>query len=330
MKSEYHDDTRGSRERYGRFPLCAAWYVPVVLAALAGCTAGDDSVSTAGDVRPSIRAATIQPNPIVLSGAISVQAEANAQGRRTVRFRYRWIVNGHPLPNQQDYSLDPSALKQGDRVTVEVTPYDEQSQGSVFRTAEAVVSNTPPVVRGVVLELNQKRGGTVLQASVDSLDPDQDEIHHKYRWWKNKDLLMEGENNSLEAKDLLQTDVIVVSVTPRDRTGTGQEVYSDPLTIGNRPPTITSSPPSLARDDRYEYVVTALDPENERVTYSLETSPPGMEIEEESGRLTWLIQSGSSGGHKVRVVARDGHGGTAFQEFEITIPASSPTKPERA
>ena len=56
-----------------------------------------------------------------------------------------------------------------------------------------------------------------------------------------------------------------------------------------------------------------------------------MVIDKETGHLVWQIPPGQLGRHRVRIVAEDGQGGTAFQEFDFTLPASGkPAKPEGA
>jgi hypothetical protein len=56
------------------------------------------------------------------------------------------------------------------------------------------------------------------------------------------------------------------------------------------------------------------------MTYALTVGPPGMVIGEHSGRIEWMLRSEDKGVHHVRIEVRDSLDGTAYQEFDITVP----------
>jgi hypothetical protein len=98
----------------------------------------------------------------------------------------------------------------------------------------------------------------------------------------------------------------------------------------NSPPAIVSAPSAPTGRDRYEYAVKAVDPEGDRLTYRLEAAPPGMTIDAETGQIQWSVAPTAAGTHHVRVVVQDVGGGTAFQEFDVSVPSSPPVKSEGA
>ncbi len=51
------------------------------------------------------------------------------------------------------------------------------------------------------------------------------------------------------------------------------------------------------------------------------TAPPGMTIDRVSGLVNWPVTPGLAGTHRVKIMADDGQGGAAWQEFEISIPS---------
>jgi hypothetical protein len=91
----------------------------------------------------------------------------------------------------------------------------------------------------------------------------------------------------------------------------------------NRAPVITSSPAGPTKRGAFEYVVTATDPDNDTLTYKLETAPSGMTIEASTGKIAWQMTSSLTGPQQVRVSVHDGNQGQAFQEFTLTPPQAA-------
>ncbi len=298
---------------------------------LAGCSSEPTQMNLEGASRsqnnhpPSVRSVRITPNPVVLTGPLSVQVEGEDQDRDPLTFRYQWLVNGEPVPGAVGHQLSTDALKRGDRVSVEVIPFDGKGQGAPYRTEPVIVGNTLPVVSRVTIEPGQIRVGDVLQAQVEGTDADHDEVRYRFRWWKNNRLVSEGEENTFDTAGFLRDDVVAVSVIPRDGGGEGKEVFSPTMTIANSPPKITSVPHSIIQQGRYLYTVTVVDPEGDPVSFSLPTAPPGMTIDQKTGRVDWQIPRESKGSYRVKVVVQDDRGGWAFQEFDLSLsaPASS-------
>ncbi|MHB0960422.1 MAG: putative Ig domain-containing protein [Pirellulaceae bacterium] len=97
-------------------------------------------------------------------------------------------------------------------------------------------------------------------------------------------------------------------------------------TAANGSPVITSVPPAHATvEQTYSYRVTAIDPENDPITYRLDAAPSGMTIDGSSGLLTWtptLAQTAAP--QQVVIVASDGQGGMGWQSFTLTPPVNTP------
>jgi hypothetical protein len=75
--------------------------------------------------------------------------------------------------------------------------------------------------------------------------------------------------------------------------------------------------------------VKAVDADGDSLSFTLDVAPPGMVIDKETGHLFWQIPPGQLSGHRVRIVAEDGQGGKAFQEFDFSLPVPVvPAKPE--
>ena len=147
---------RGITPRAQRFIWLAALLAPLSMMLL-GCQreVGADNPNTiviTGNHPPVVRAATLHPAPLVLTGPIVVHVDAQDVDRNPLSFRYRWIVNGQPVRNQDGEQLLPELLKRGDAVSVEIWPHDGMVEGRPFTSEPVVVGNSPPVVAHLAIE----------------------------------------------------------------------------------------------------------------------------------------------------------------------------------
>ena len=300
------------------------------------CTGGGSSepsnapASSGNNRPPVIKSARILSNPILLSGPVEVQIDAEDPEREPISFQYRWFVDNVALISQATATLPSEQLRRGQAVSVEITPTAGMQKGEVYRTATVAVGNTPPSIASVVLFPQTIEIGERLEAQVEASDPDHDRVDLTYRWLKNNVAIKEGEEPFLTTTGLSSRDQIAVEVTAHDPSATGNSVRSAALTFGNRPPKIVSVPPASDATSPYEYVVKAVDPDGDHMAFQLETAPPGMTINAQSGHIVWSLPSNQHGTFHVKVVAQDGQGGAAFQEFDLTLSAPAAAKPAGA
>ena len=248
----------------------------------------------------------------------------------TAGFQYQWMVNGDPLRDQTGPTLTPSMLKRGDRVTVGLVPTSGTVQGTRYQAGPVVVGNTPPVVGALSIERPDDPHAPVF-AKMNAVDADQDEIQFDIRWWRNNKVVKQGPEQTLDTTGFQTKDTLEAEVTPRDQSSVGKAVRSESIFVGNSSPKIVSAPAVLIGRERYEYTVKAVDADGDTLSFLLEAAPPGMVIDKETGHLVWQIPPDQLGSQRVRIVAEDGQGGKAFQEFHFTLPAPvAPAKPEGA
>lgn len=87
----------------------------------------------------------------------------------------------------------------------------------------------------------------------------------------------------------------------------------------NHSPVITSySPDSATATVSFSYEVTAIDADKDKLTYTLEVSPPGMSINA-GGGINWSVPDNPHARIPVTVKVTDGKGGVATQSFSIHI-----------
>jgi hypothetical protein len=295
-----------------------------------GCLSGEgsDTVSRTSGVAnhpPVVKAVSIMPSPVTLSGPLAVRVEAQDLDLNTISFRYRWLVNGQALPGQTRESLPPELLKRGDQVAVEVTPFDGIVEGAPFLSAPALVVNTAPILSHVGVDLDHQAQGRRLLAKVDVVDPDDDSVSLTYRWRNNETVLKEGEENTLDLAGLTAKDTIQLDVTASDGVPDGTVTVTERFTLSNSAPTIVTKPSPPPNGDLYDYLVRATDADGDPVTYVLEVAPPGMTIDANTGRIHWKVSPEVKGSYRVRVVAKDPQGGFAAQEFDLSVKAVGPS-----
>ncbi|HXV68349.1 MAG TPA: Ig domain-containing protein [Nitrospira sp.] len=318
---------------YRWFPLIAGLSALTVGASCTGGSSPGASGSAGplkGNQAPAITSARILNDPIPLTGPVAVQVEADDPEREAVSFQYQWYVDNVPLPKQTDATLPAEILRRGQTVMVEIVPTDGTHRGQPYRTKPILVGNTSPKIISISFTPLAVRPGDKIEAQVEAADPDHDRVDLTYKWFRNDAVIQEGEEPFLDTAGLASGDRIVVEVTAHDPAKSGSSLRSDALVLGNSAPTIVSSPPAPGAPDRFEYAVRAVDPDGDRLTYQLESAPPGMTISEASGQIAWSIPADQRGTFHVKVVARDGRGGMASQEFDLTLTAASSAKPAEA
>ena len=315
-----------------RTPSSARWILAaLVVAAAEGCSSSpQDGSGVSGAAKtnhaPTVRLVTIVPNPLILAGPITAHVMADDTDRTDPKKRFQWIVNGAPVLGATGPELDSMHAKRGDQVALEVVALDGELESAPYRTDPIPVVNTPPLVSHVTVEADAEKNNRV-HAKVDAVDPDRDEIHYSYRWWRNDKQVKEGEESVLDTTGFGRKDVVVVEVTARDQDAAAAPVRSTPSALGNSPPLIVSNPAALTNREQYEYVVQAKDVDGDTVTYGLETGPPGMTIDKTTGQVNWKVIPGVAGTHRVKIMAEDGQGGIAWQEFELSIPSTAQSQP---
>ncbi|NJL16623.1 MAG: hypothetical protein HC938_04915 [Nitrospira sp.] len=299
------------------------------MALASACTGGEVSETTppatraSGNRPPVITTAVIITTPLSQAAPAAVQIQSEDPERQAVSFQYQWYVDTVPVAAQTNATLPAQFFKRGQTVFVEIIPTDGTNKGQPYRTASVVVENTSPRVTAVSLVPQVARAGDRLDAQVEASDPEHDRVDLSYKWYRNDSLVKEGEDPFLDTISFAAPDKITVEVRASDPAGASHSSKSEPLTLGNSGPRIVSTPPTEAVQNRFDYSIHALDPDGDQLTYQLEMAPPGMAISSESGHIGWQIPADQQGTFHVKVVAKDGHGGIATQEFDLTLTGNS-------
>jgi hypothetical protein len=297
------------------------------------CTGGEGTESTApatgasGNRPPVVTTALIINTPLSQAAPAAVQIQSEDPEREAVSFHYQWYVDNAPMAGQTNATLPPEFFRRGQTVFVEIIPTDGASKGQPYRTAGVAIGNTSPKVTAVSLVPQTARAGDRLEAQVEAHDLDHDRVDLTFKWYRNDTVIKEGEDSFLDTTGFAAPDRVAVEVRASDPAGSAHSLKSEPLALGNSGPTIVSTPPTVAVQGRFDYLVQARDPDGDQLTYRLEMAPPGMVISSESGHIGWQIPTGQQGIFHVKVVAKDEHGGLATQEFDLTLTQKTPSAP---
>jgi large repetitive protein len=106
------------------------------------------------------------------------------------------------------------------------------------------------------------------------------------------------------------------------RGGVAEQAFT--LTVvaqgSNRPPSLTSVPPSVATADaRYRYEALGEDPDGDPLFWSLDEAPDGMVIDPQTGVVQWTPGDGQIGEHSVSVRVMDVNGSFVGQSFTVAV-----------
>lgn len=186
----------------------------------------------------------------------------------------------------------------------------QEKQGS----PSAETKNLPPQLRKVRLMPEVFKQGDILYVDTEANDPDGDEVTISYEWYKNGELVSTERQLNYPVK---RGDTIVIKIKPFDGKDYGKGITLN-REILNLPPVIVDHKGYHLNKDTFIYQVKASDPDGDHLSYSLKTAPPGMTIDQ-NGLIKWNILPDFKGKASVTVSVKDGHGGEAVYNFEVTV-----------
>jgi hypothetical protein len=88
-------------------------------------------------------------------------------------FHFKWSLNGEDIHPWDSSLLPGDSFKKGDRISLEVTPFDGHDYGPVFQGQDIIIPNAPP--HFLTAPPTQFRGGTYLYEAK-AEDPDGDDV----------------------------------------------------------------------------------------------------------------------------------------------------------
>ncbi len=226
------------------------------LVSMVACSGGSSPTASAGAVSspanqpPVITSAQFLQSPLSLEAPVAVQIHAEDPEREAVSFQYQWYVDGVEVNGQRSATLPADLLRRGQMIKARILPSDGNQKGEAFWTEAVPVGNTAPRIASVTLAPLAAEAGVILQAHAEVSDPDHDRVELTYRWYKNNDIVKEGEDSYLETTGFRSRDQIAVEVTARDSGPVGHSMRSALLVLKNSLRKIVSTPPPSTTPER--------------------------------------------------------------------------------
>lgn len=264
---------------------------------------------------PRLTRVEIVPSEPDLQSVLTLALQAEDPDQDTVTYRYRWFVNHKEVGDQPVLSM--KGFRQGDLVSVEVTPSDGKSEGSSLPGPTVKIGNHPPVVTRIALLPAEPKAGQAMTVEVEGKDEEGDTIFYAYEWEINGRPVEGVAGNLLDGTLIHSADQIRVHVSPSDSFSAGTPTASRPTVVINQPPEIVSSPATQVEENQYRYQITAHDPDGDPIEYRLDGGPPGMELDPASGLLVWKVEPLPEGTVPVTIQVNDKKGGKSIQRFTL-------------
>lgn len=264
---------------------------------------------------PRLTRVEIFPSSPDLQSVLKVVLQAEDPDQDTLTYRHRWFVNKKEVGDQSVLSL--KGFRQGDLISVEVTPSDGKGEGPSLFSPVVQIGNHPPIVTSIVLLPTEPKIGETINAKVEGRDEEGDTIFYDYQWEINGEPVEGVAGNLLYGKLIHSADQIRVLITPSDSFTMGTPTASRLIAVINQPPEIISSPTSEIEENQYRYQVVARDPDGDAIEYRLDGGPPGMAVDTVSGLLVWKVEALSQEIVPVTIQAIDKKGGKSIQRFTI-------------
>ncbi len=126
-----------------------------------------------------------------------------------------------------------------------------------------------------------------------------------------------------------QLGVQSVRVRVQDILGhTVEQTYQIAVRSASTVPTIASAPPTQAAvGQTYVYAITTLNPSNSPLDYSLSARPDGMQVDPQSGIITWTPAPDQIGPTVVLVQVSDRIGNFSTQAFSVLVASGASNRP---
>jgi len=294
-----------------------------VLVMVASCGTKDEKEKST-DTSPAVPAiSSVEILPENPSKSSLLETVVKFDQPETADVLYRWMKNGKEIMGETESTLKQDNFQKGDTIAVEVTPYRDKVKGKAFPSKPVVIVNSPPVLRSFAIEPMPAHSKDELTALLDVFDADGEYVRTSYQWKKGKEDIPGATGSTLSTDYFKKGDRIGCQARVSDGESPEASYYSSEAVILNSAPLITSNPTAEAMEvSSYEYTVTAEDPDEDEVKFSLSSAPEGMTINSDSGLVRWQISDQQQGGtYNFEVIAIDPEGAQSVQPITLTLTA---------
>jgi FG-GAP repeat len=214
--------------------------------------------------------ARISPEAPTTADTLTCQTASIDLDGDELTWSYAWYNDGVLV--SRDETIDHSSFDQGDVVYCDALPNDGSENGYPASSASVTLVNGPPIAT-ITFDEESPKTDTLLGASVDVIDPDDDTLYFEHVWLVDGQPLLHG-GLSLDGATWFDRDQVVsLAVGARDALG-NQSATSASLTVVNSPPetpVLSLDPDPARRDDDLRCVVEnsdSADADGDAVNYT--------------------------------------------------------------
>jgi hypothetical protein len=185
---------------------------------------------------------------------------------------YEWLADGEIIEGAGGASFTAGDLEAGDVLACRVTPFDGEISGMPVTSVGALISNSPPVVRSVLVQGSDPADLRCVAYDVE--DPDGDNVELTVAWYVDDEPIDEAQEERYDASDLARGSELSCSVTPRDAEAEGAATYSKNAFVApNHPPGkpgVRIEPTDPQTGERLSCTVEekSVDPDGDEVSYT--------------------------------------------------------------
>ncbi|MDY6874553.1 MAG: putative Ig domain-containing protein, partial [Chloroflexota bacterium] len=206
-------------------------------------------------------------------------------------------------------------------VVVEVVV--EDALGAVARqTYQIAVSETttnlPPTITSAPVSFASI--GQIYEYKVTATDPDGDAVTYQLLEVPDETMTVSGDG-LIEWMPTVE-GVYTVAVGAVDGFLGGAQRFTVDVASAVAPIIASSPVESVTVGSVYRYQINACSVKGERISYSIESGPEGMTVDE-YGRVVWLPDSSDLGSYEVGISISDPRGNSVLQSFDLTVEADS-------
>jgi len=217
-----------------------------------------------------------------------------------------------PAPSQTDQTNQPSANT------------DQVASSKTVKTNNKITKDTlGAVIKAIHLTPSQPTRLDTLKAEIE-LQPGVSSVglSYQYDWKVNHHLIAHATKDTLDLSGFQKNDLLSVRVTPYNAEGTGFSVESSFIAVHSIPPSLElQRTHQNARSGKVFLQLTSIHPDSNKMRFDLaEPYVSGMTIDNQSGKITWVIQPEQKGATRFGASVEDEDNTVKItKEFEIVI-----------
>ncbi|MEO0231533.1 MAG: hypothetical protein ABIM29_03215 [candidate division WOR-3 bacterium] len=221
---------------------------------------------------PEIISAKIEPEDIMKNMRAGVFIKANDKDKDDIIYKIEWFLNDEKVFEGKEISLEK--FKKGDLLYAIITPYDGKEYGKPYKTAPALIKNSPPKIieakfsPDTIFTTTEK-----IEIVAKAEDPDNDEISYIVEWYINGKM-QEEKRTVFNPPKLKENDLLEAIVYAYDGEEKSKSFSRISYLVQNSPPFIEVPQEELKIPSypEFTYKINAYDPDGDKLKFEIISS----------------------------------------------------------